>query len=443
MFDTIQKLQYRVRANIPGAKAELDKRLHDRLELPLPGIHEEKLYITGVSQLKQKSADLHAMYDQLPRRRGARDYIILDAHSSATIEGARTTVAKVKACFNAPVTRDDRMVANAIRGSEYAYRQNITQKNIRKLWEKITDGVCENKHLDGKLYRSGMVEIGNGVKTVHEPASAQKLPELMKQWFSYREENYSLIDSFVAHFYFVYIHPFCDGNGRTARIINASTLYHAGWNKMKSLPLSSAINNNLPGYYRSLADSEQNINANGYYWLDLSPFISYMLDTFEQCLIDAALSNNKPTPNEQKLLDRMNHVKGIARITTTNASKILGTSESTARSTLRSLVSKGYLRVNTEEVPFVYSLEKNIPIDFLQYDMDPHAFGYIDCKHCGSKESVIYDRLNLEVNNGFAQAKCIECEAYTNVYECSRCGQTFDCDADNDKCTPNHCIIMD
>ncbi len=47
-----------------------------------------------------------------------------------------------------------------------------------------------------------------------------------------------------------------DGNGRTARIINASSLYHAVWKKMKSLPLSNAINNDLSGYYRSLEDSE-------------------------------------------------------------------------------------------------------------------------------------------------------------------------------------------
>lgn len=361
VFDTIQKMQYRAKANVPGAKAELENRLHDRLELPLLGIHNEKLYLTGVSQLEQKAAELRIMYDQLPKRRGVTDYIILDAHSSATIEGARTTVAKVKASFQAPVTKDDRMVVNTVIGSKYAYGRSISQKNIRTLWEKITDGVCENKHLDGKLYRSGMVELGNAGRTVHIPASAEKLPELMDQWFSYREQNQSLIGSFVAHFYFVYIHPFCDGNGRTIRIINASSLYHAGWDKMKSLPLSSAINNNIHGYYRTLEDSEISIKGENGDWLDLSPFVSYMLETFEQCLIDAALSNNKLTPNEQKLLDRMNRVKGIAQITTKNAAKILGNSESAARNTLRSLVNKGYLRVNMEEIPFVYTLDPNMP----------------------------------------------------------------------------------
>lgn len=74
MLNTIQKLQYRARANVPGAQAELENRLHDRQKLPLPGIHQETLCLTGISQLQQKAAELRVMYDQLPKRRGATDY---------------------------------------------------------------------------------------------------------------------------------------------------------------------------------------------------------------------------------------------------------------------------------------------------------------------------------------------------------------------------------
>lgn len=133
------------------------------------------------------------------------------------------------------------------------YGRSITQKNIRTLWEKVTDGVCDNIHLDGKLYRSGMVTIGNEAKTVHTPATPERLPDFMEQWFQFREQDNSLIGSFVAHFYFVYVHPFCDGNGRTARIINASSLYHAGWKKMKSLPLSNGTSKDIRANYAQIS----------------------------------------------------------------------------------------------------------------------------------------------------------------------------------------------
>ena len=204
-----------------------------------------------------------------------------------------------------------------------------------------------------------MVEIGSASRTVHTPATPERLPDLMEQWFRFREQDQSLIGSFVAHFYFVYVHPFCDGNGRTARIVNASSLYHAGWKKMKSLPLSNAINNDLSGYYRSLEDSEYPLSDRTGKWLDLSPFVSYMLDVFEQCMIDATLSRNELTPNETKLLDRMNRVSGTAEITVKKAAAILGNSESAARNTLRSLVKKGYLTEDISKVPFIYSLEQH------------------------------------------------------------------------------------
>ena len=287
----------------------------------------------------------------------------MDAWSSATIEGARTTVEKVRQSFDNPKTRDDRMVINTIAGANYAYGRSITDKNIRKLWERIVDGVCENADHMGTMYRDGMVYIGSASHIVHIPAQPEMLPELMEKWFAYREMETPdlLIQSFVAHFYFVYIHPFCDGNGRAARILNASQLFHGGYKKMKSLPLANAINNQLSGYYSSLTDSGIILNGIEKGWLDISPFVSYMLDVFERCLIDAALSRNALSEAEKKLLERMNKVGIHAEITTRKAAEILHRPENAARIVLNSLVEKGYLDVDTSKAPFIYQLQQHIP----------------------------------------------------------------------------------
>lgn len=363
MFDTIQKLKYRANAGIAQAREELDTRLRDRMELPLPGLHGEKLYLTGMAALRERAAQLNAMYEKLPAHRGVKDTILLDAWSSATIEGARTTVEKVRNSFGNPKTKDDRMVINTIAGANYAYGRPITEKNIRRLWEKIVDGVCENADHMGSKYRDGMVYIGSESRIIHVPAKPEQLPQLMEKWFVYREAASSdlLIQSFAAHFYFVYIHPFCDGNGRVARILNASHLYHGGYKKMKSLPLANAINNHLGGYYSSLADSEAVLNGIEDGWLDLTPFVSYMLDAFERCLVDAVLSGNTLSEAERKLLSRMNKVGIHAEITTQKAAGILQRSESAARAVLNGLVQKGYLDVNTSDIPFIYRLQQHIP----------------------------------------------------------------------------------
>lgn len=362
MWNTLQKLEYRICANISGAKEELNMRLTDRVKLPLAGLNGENLYLTGMSALRDKAAELDALYAQLPAPRGVQAAVLLDAFFSAAIEGAKTTVQQVRDHFKNPKTKDDRMVVNTIIGSNYAYNHPITENKIRKLWEKVVDGVCENEDHKGTRYRDGMVYIGSGTRIVHTPAKAEKLPELMAQWFSFREEKTTdlLIHSFVSHFYFVYLHPFCDGNGRTSRILNTSQLYHGGYRKMKSLPLSSAINNQLSGYYSSLADSEIVLNGTEAKWLDLSPFVSYMLDAFERCLMDAALSTNVLSESESKLLERMNKVGLNAEITVKKAAGILQMSENSTRTVLNKLVKKGYLTVNTDKSPYIYRLQQHI-----------------------------------------------------------------------------------
>ena len=362
MLDTIQKLEYHVRANIPGAKDELHRRLTDRVKLPLCGLNGESLYLTGMSELRNKVSKLDTFYAQLPAHRGVKDTILLDAWSSATIEGARTTVQQVRDHFKNPKTKDDRMVINTIAGCNYAYSRPITERNIRTLWEKVVDGVCDNEAHRGTLYRDGMVYIGSGTRIVHTPARAEQLPELMDQWFSFREEETGdlLIRSFVSYFYFVYLHPFCDGNGRTARILNASQLYHGGYKKMKSLPLSSAINKQLSGYYSSLEDSEIVLNGTESRWLDLTPFVSYMLDAFERCMMDAALSDNVLSEKESKLLERMNKAGIHGEITVKKASVILKMSENGTRSVLEKLVKKGYLTVSKDKAPYIYRFEQHI-----------------------------------------------------------------------------------
>ncbi len=365
MWDSIKKLKYRADADISEAKAELALRLKDRMELPLVGLNGESLYLTGVSLLRKRVAELNTLYEKLPEHRGFQADIILDAYSSATIEGARTTVEKVHQSISNPRTKDDKMVVNTVKGCRYAYSNVITEKNIRRLWDKVVDGVCENESHKGTLYRNGMVHVGNAVKLIHTPASPETIPSLMEQLFTFLQSDSSdvLLRAFVAHFYFVYVHPFCDGNGRTARILNASYLYHSGYKKMRNLPLSTAINRQLSGYYNSISDSELVLNCQEKRWLDISPFVSYMLDAFEQCLVDAALSRNNLTVRESKVLEKMNKVGVHAEITAKKASEILACKPDAARRVLNSLCKKGYLVVDSAHIVYVYRLEPQFPTE--------------------------------------------------------------------------------
>ena len=362
-MDTFEKLEYKIKAGLKDAQQEKEYRLSNRFKIDLPGLHQESLYITGMKRLVKRSKELVTLYDNVPESFRVASVVLLDAHSSATIEGAHTTVDRMRQCLQNPESKDEIMVANTYKGCMFAYDNPITKDNIRKLWDIIVDGVCENSDKAGTLYRNGMVFIGNENRNIHTPAKVDQLPDLMNALFDF-DQNCTLdplIKSFVYHFYFVYVHPFCDGNGRTARTINNSQLYFSGFSKVKSLAMATAINRDLDGYYRNITDCEKVIDEKKKEkWLDLSPFIEYMQNMFENSITDAVLANNELSESERKLLDRMNKTGIHAEITVKNAVKITQLSESGARKVLNSLANKGYLYIDKSRKTFIYRLSPHI-----------------------------------------------------------------------------------
>ena len=358
-MDTFEKLEYRIKAGIREAKDEKTRRLSDRVMLPLKGLHGEDIFITDLKKLEHKAQQLKKIYEDVPEEARVTSVILLDAHSSATIEGAHTTVERMEKCLENPETKDEIMVANTYKACMYAYDHQIDETNIRELWDIIVKDVCENKDCAGTLYRDGMVYVGNETKTEHKPAKAEDLPQLMKMLYAFNCDYKldPLIKSFIFHFYFVYIHPFCDGNGRTARTINSSQLYFNGFPKVKSIAIATAINRNLSGYYKSIRDSEIVIDKKKKNrWLDISPFVDYMQAIFEESMINAKLANNALSEPQRKILDRMNRVGNKAEMTVKKAMEITGLSESGSRYVLNKLANEGYLTIDKSKRRYVYIL---------------------------------------------------------------------------------------
>lgn len=69
---------------------------------------------------------------------------------------------------------------------------------------------------------------------------------------------------------------------------------------------------------------------------------------------------------------------------------------------------------------------------------DTNAFGFVSCGYCGEK-MVIYDACNIDINITL-QGLCLNCENYTTVYECKKCGSVVNLELfDDTKCNQSHC----
>jgi len=107
----------------------------------------------------------------------------------------------------------------------------------------------------------------------------QKLCDWLIKQFHYGHEqtfNEAVIEAIVSHVYIAWIHPFLDGNGRTARLLEFYLLMRAGVPNIASHILSNHYNNTRNEYYRQL----QRASETG----DLSSFIEYALEGFSEGL---------------------------------------------------------------------------------------------------------------------------------------------------------------
>ena len=357
MPDTIQNLHFHGNAHFADATQELNSRLNDRMELPLSGLHGEKLYLTNATALQERAAALQTMYEEMPIYRAVTDMIQLEAWSSAAIDGAKATFDLTNTMKANLKDSNERVVSNIVSALNYSYRTHITAQNIRKLWVRIVDGVCGNNASMGAQYRDGMIYTDSFYRLNHVPATPDQLPGLMDQLFSYLNFDIgnALIRSFVAHFYIIYLQPFCDGNSRVARALAASHLYYSGYRNIKKLPISHAITKNMDDYQANLSASRTVIHDTEA-WLDLSPFVSHMLDAFEYCLNDAKLSVNVFTNTEKDLLKMLQARGSGAETTASAASRALNISYSRASAALISLTKKGYLTVDNSHKINIYTL---------------------------------------------------------------------------------------
>lgn len=350
-------LSIRAKKGDENAETELMLRRMYQEGIGLKGINDEDL-ICVTYIIKPQIEKLRELYNLVTVYEQAyQENIVLDSFHSATIEGARTTVDNVvKAMKERPKTKDDKMVVNSIKGYYYALNHPNTIENLFELWRIVTEDVCDNQDKVGDRFRTGMVFIGNETEIIHTPEKPDKLEEKITALYKYidnsinhSDEDNVILAAMVYHFYFVYIHPYADGNGRTARIMMASIMHHQGYDKVGALPISRCINDRLNRYYKSLEESEIVRKEGKAKYLDITPFLAEMLDILELAIQSAIASQNGLTKNEIMLLIKMKKHKG-AEVKLEKCASILNISMDNASSLLNGMVTKGYL----EKVGNVY-----------------------------------------------------------------------------------------
>jgi Fic family protein len=194
------------------------------------------------------------------------DALVLEAHHSTHIEGTRITLPQAELILAGEevegVDRDDRQELLNYREamdfvSEYLGElSDITEELVREIHAILVKDV-RGGTLEPGQYRTVQNYVGNTVtgEVIYTPPAPEEVPDrmaLLVKWIN-RDKGMSpvLVAGVVQHA-FVDIHPFLDGNGRTARVLCTLVLYQNGYDFQRLFSLSQFYDAARQDYYDAI-----------------------------------------------------------------------------------------------------------------------------------------------------------------------------------------------
>ncbi len=302
----------------------------------------------------------------------SRQARIRATHYSTRIEGNRLTleeagevIAGRRRVFHGR-ERDVAEVRNyweaLTRVEEWAARKRLVSEDLIK---RIAGIVINGKRSGPAPYRDGQNVIRDSATggIVYMPPEASDVPDLMGgmvRWLRQAESDQVpvVLVAALAHYQFVTIHPYYDGNGRTARLLATLILHSGGYGLGGIFSLEEYHSRDIEAYYSTLDVGGHHNYYIGRADADLTGWVEYFtgtLSTVFEAAKQEALKYARATavtePEELRRLDyRARTVLGLfsrqEQITSADVAVALGLSERMARVSLAGWVSEGWIVVS-------------------------------------------------------------------------------------------------
>ena len=253
--------------------------------------------------------------------------------------------------------------------------------SFRKIYDEMFEDFEKsgNYKLDGKYFRKDIVKVINGLgNTIHigvngEEAIEKNIEDLI-QFMNIKDIPF-LIKASISHFFFEYIHPFYDGNGRFGRYL--LSLYLARkLDNLTAFSVSYSISRNLDDYYKSFIEVED-VNNYG----EITFFVENILKTIkngQEMIIELLNDSVMRFKHSMEILDELtkdlsekeniilqiylqNYLfNDFEELTNVELTSIIGDlTQQTINKYTQELDKKGYL-IKIKQRPLTYSLSEKI-----------------------------------------------------------------------------------
>ena len=378
-----EEMRYRLKqqGNLPTDWSELSKKIVQyrkigSILLFIPCIHKKFWYFPSDS-LTRKLVEIERvgmeLYRQIHSHSLFNEEFLLasameEAITSAIYEGAHSTRAQAQqliASGNKPKNKDEWMLVNNFRAMQWVQSNRIagiSKELILDLHRMVTENTMESDdaHFSGK-FRNSRVFVGQ-----HEGIQHELIERAIDEAILLITQNlryiHPLLKGILFHYFIAYIHPFFDGNGRTARALFYFNSMRNHLDYVQLLSVSAYLKEHGSQYEKAF----EKVVSND---LDVTYFIDFCLDSIDSALLAVSkkvkylskiteLKEKLPlTSNQVGLLQRMALHKFRA-ISIEEYAEQISMSREVARQELKQLTDLGLVQESKLGKKFVYRINK-------------------------------------------------------------------------------------
>jgi len=292
--------------------------------------------------------------------------IMEEAISSSQMEGAVTTRQVAKEILRKEMQPKDvsqQMIVNNYHAIQFITENKdapLSANLILQLHRIMTENTLNNSLGVGAFRNNDNVVVENGIthEIIHVPPSYTEIPDFIKElctFFNDKETDrfiHPVIRAIIIHYMLAYIHPFVDGNGRTARALFYWYMIKQNYWLTEYLSISRIISRSKKSYEKAYQYSE----IDG---MDIGYFVTYHLKVIEQAYKELLLyiekkQNEKRAANTFLLLGDINERQAqVIQMFTENPQCVITVKDlqvkfmitpTTAKNDIIGLLDRGLLR---------------------------------------------------------------------------------------------------
>ncbi len=202
-----------------------------------------------------------------------------EAIFSSQMEGAATTRQVAKDMLRkkiSPRDKSQQMIVNNYQTIQFVVENQdtpLTVELLQHIHQLMTENTLVNPEDAGRFRTNDDVVVENGIthEIVHRPPSYTEIPSFVRDLCEFFNETRSkvfihpIIRGIIIHFMIAYMHPFVDGNGRTARALFYWYMLNQKYWLMEYLSISRVIAKSKKSYEKSFLCTEADNNDIGYF----------------------------------------------------------------------------------------------------------------------------------------------------------------------------------